>query len=999
MKRLATLLGLSLMITGTFAQTTFPVNGVTDQRPSVYALTNATIFKDYQTKLENATLIIDGGRVTQVGVDVSTPPGTIEIDLQGKYIYPGLIDPYTSYGLPEVEEERSRGPQYDSKRKQAFGWNDAVRPEYSAANSFSPNDKVASKWRNNGFTGVLTFRKDGIIRGTSSFVLTGDEPSQHMVIKPVASAHYSFDKGSSTQLYPTSIMGAVALIRQTYYDARWYQASGRQEQTNNTLDAFNDIQLAPQIFEANGGKLRVLLADKIGDEFGVQYIIKGNGDEYQRISEIKKTNARLIIPLTFPNAYDVDDPLEALDITFTDLKHWELAPANAAILDENGIEFAFTSDGLKNMKDFWPNVRKTLSYGLTESQALKALTIAPAEMLGLQSETGSLDPGKRANFFITSENIFNTGTKIYETWVNGRRYQMVDVDAPYLAGEYRLQVGNDQMNLLLDGDPGKERGTIKLNDTTEIKVDFQLDGSAVQMAFVMEEARYRLSGWLDGEGFKGTGKGPDEEWIMWSATNASSNEPVKSSDEGSRELIETGDIIYPFVAYGNVELPKQEDILIQNATVWTMEADGILENSDVLVRGGKIQQVGKDLPAGNARVIDGTGKHLTPGIIDEHSHAALSGVNESSHSITSEVRMYDAVNSEDINVYRQLAGGVVAAQLLHGSANPVGGQSALVKFRWGQSPDEMKIEGADGYIKFALGENVKQSNRSREWTTRFPQTRMGVEQVYVDGFTRAREYDAEWNKYNALSSKAKAGTTAPRRDLQLEALAEILNSERFISCHSYVQSEINMLMKVAEDFGFRVNTFTHILEGYKVADKMAEHGVGGSTFSDWWAYKYEVKEAIPYNAVLMQQAGVTVAINSDDREMARRLNQEAAKSIKYGGMEEIDALAMVTINPAKLLHLDDRMGSIKTGKDADLVLWDNHPLSIYARSELTLVDGTAYYEKAKNEAMMKYIQTERARIIAKMKDVKSNGGKTTKYVPKPQHLWSCKEDEENGHRH
>ncbi len=439
-----------------------------------------------------------------------------------------------------------------------------------------------------------------------------------------------------------------------------------------------------------------------------------------------------------------------------------------------------------------------------------------------------------------------------------------------------------------------------------------------------------------------------------------------------------GSIVYPFVAFGNESLPLSQTYLIKNATVWTNESDGILQDTDVLVRDGKISQVGQNLSPSSTSVIDGTGKHLTSGIIDEHSHVALRGVNESSHAATAEVRMYDAVDSEDIDIYRQLAGGVTAAQLLHGSANPIGGQSALIKFRWGASPEGMKIEGADGYIKFALGENVKHGNRPRSHNIRYPQTRMGVEQIFVDAFTRAREYENSWNAYNSFSSKSKARTPQPRRDIQLEALLEILNKKRFISCHSYVQSEINMLMKVADRFDFRVNTFTHILEGYKVADKMFEHGAGGSTFSDWWAYKWEVKEAIPYNPALMHMVGVVTAINSDDGEMARRLNQEAAKSVKYAGMSEEDAWKMVTLNPAKLLHLDDRMGSIKPGKDADLVLWNDNPLSIYAKPEKTMIDGVIYYDIQKDKEMRIAIQKERARIIAKMQTSSGNGGNKAK---------------------
>ena len=359
--------------------------------------------------------------------------------------------------------------------------------------------------------------------------------------------------------------------------------------------------------------------------------------------------------------------------------------------------------------------------------------------------------------------------------------------------------------------------------------------------------------------------------------------------------------------------------------------------------------------------------------------------------MVAEVRMYDAVDSEDIDIYRQLAGGVTAAQLLHGSANPVGGQSAIIKFRWGASPEGLKVQGADGFIKFALGENVKQTNWGDDYTSRFPQSRMGVEQVYMDAFTRAKEYGAAKARYEALSPKAKASTQPPRRDLRLETMLEIIKSQRFITCHSYVQSEINMLMKVAEKFDFRINTFTHILEGYKVADKMAAHGAGGSTFSDWWAYKFEVKDAIPYNAALMTNVGVVTAINSDDAEMARRLNQEAAKSIMYGNLTELEAMRLVTINPAKLLHLDKRMGSIKVGKDADLVLWSGNPLSIYSRPELTMVDGVVYFSLEKDRQLQEYIAAERARLISKMIDEKNGGAKTQPASKKEKHYFHCED--------
>jgi imidazolonepropionase-like amidohydrolase len=352
-----------------------------------------------------------------------------------------------------------------------------------------------------------------------------------------------------------------------------------------------------------------------------------------------------------------------------------------------------------------------------------------------------------------------------------------------------------------------------------------------------------------------------------------------------------------------------------------------------------------------------------------------------------------------VNIYRQLSGGVTTAQLLHGSANPVGGQSVLIKLRWGHNAEDMKYEKADPFIKFALGENVKQSNWGDLQRVRFPQSRMGVEQVYVDLFTRAREYDKAMN----AAGKSKEGAALVRKDLELEALAEILNKKRFITCHSYVQSEVNMLMHVADSFGFKVNTFTHILEGYKVADKMKVHGANASTFSDWWAYKNEVMEAIPYNSAILTKVGVNCAVNSDDAEMARRLNQEAAKAIKYGNLTETEALKLVTLNPAKMLHIDDKVGSIKVGKVADVVLWTDHPLSIYAKADKTIIDGQIYFDREEDAKLREYITTERSRIIAKLLKEKESGAKTTKPQPKQQRLYHCNtiegvSEELTGHR-
>jgi imidazolonepropionase-like amidohydrolase len=979
----------------THGQDNFPVNGVHDERPEIYAFTNATIFVDHATRLEKGTLIIEGGFIREAGSEVTIPKGAVTVNLEGFYIYPGLIDIYTNYGMPEVIKQKSTSgsPQYESGRDQgSYGWNDAIHSERKAVNMVRISSEEAKKFRKQGISTMLTFLPDGIVRGSSVLINLTDGPIQECIVAREAAAHYSLDKGSSTQDYPSSKMGAIALLRQTYYDAGWYKSPLNRKQTNLSLQYFNELQSLPQIFEI-ADKLDLMRVADIGREFEVPFIARGAGNEYQRIEEVRETGIPLILPVNFPEAYEVSNPDDALNVALEEMKHWEMAPANLSIVESAGIPFAITSGGLKDPGDLIKNIRKAIQYGLSEQGALRALTETPAQLLRVDQKIGSLNAGRYANFIITSDSLFMKDNVIYENWIMGKRYVINDIHLAQLAGTYDLEVEGKTYALNLSLEEGRLKPNIQTNDTSASKVDANYADGNVFFSFKsgQEEGsgRYRLTGWETGNGFRGNGYGIDGDRVSWSAVFRGAiqkQDTVNHKDE--QDSVGMGEMIYPFVAYGWREKPAGERVLFRNATVWTNEAGGVLQQSDVMVENGKITAVGRDLNGGNARIIDATGKHLTSGLIDEHSHIALSAVNELAEAVTSEVRMKDVLNSEDINIYRQLAGGVTAAQLLHGSANPIGGQSAVIKYRWGEAPAGLLLEEADEYIKFALGENVKQSNR-HGYVTRFPQTRMGVEQVMVDAFTRAVAYREMWENYEKLNRKQRETTPMPRIDLELEALAEILDNKRYITCHSYVQSEINMLIKVAEQFNFTVNTFTHILEGYKVADKMLAHGAGGSSFSDWWAFKYEVREAIPYNAALMHQVGVVTAINSDDAEMARRLNQEAAKVVKYGGLSEEDAWKMVTLNPARLLHLDHRMGSIRKGKDADLVLWSDHPLSIYARAEKTMVDGVFYYELEQDEENRMWIKRERARLIEKMDKAKAKGEKTKKPEKKYRHLWDC----------
>jgi imidazolonepropionase-like amidohydrolase len=1039
----------SIFINVVSAQTTFPVNGIAELSQKSYAFINAMIVKDANTVLSNATMIIRDRKIISVGNNISVPQDAVTIDCKGKYIYPSFIDIYSDYGIPV--QQRTQTPfnfnapaQITSNTKGAYGWNKAIRPQVNASELFDVDDAKAAPFREAGFGTVLSHQKDGIARGTGVLATLANLADNLVIIKDRAAANYSFSRDSSQQSYPQSIMGSIALLRQTYIDAEWYKNKPAGEGTNLSLQAWNDNRNLPQIFEAND-KWNDLRADRIGDEFGVQYIIKGGGNEYQRIKEIAGTKASYIISLNFPQPMDVDDPNDARYITLTDMKHWEMAPSNPAILEKANIPFCLTAAELRDPKMFMTNLRKSIDAGLSENKALEALTKIPASLLNVYDKTGSLDAGKLANFLITSGPIFNEKTIIIQNWIQGEKYTIKEDAVNNIAGTYKLEITSStgKMNYTLDVKSSNEAKIyskdtfttkfsfdgklIKINfspvaggitrkgavdaairvDSGKVKVPVIIDPDKMQDSSnvadenkpgddkkPVDETRskqtdgkpspqvnigpsIKLSGVSNGSVWQGNGVDTSGNMLWWTATLIKVTVPKVDSAK-KKDIPKIGKVTYPFNGYGWEELPKQENLLIKNATVWTNEKENKLENTDVLVVNGKIAQIGKNLSAANARVIDGTGKHLTPGIIDEHSHIAASSINEGGQSVSSEVRIGDNLNPEDINIYRQLSGGVTTSHILHGSANTIGGQTQLIKLRWGANDEDLKFKGADPFIKFALGENVKRTTSSNN--NRFPDTRMGVEEVLMDAFTRAKDY--ERSKKDAFF----------RRDLELDALVEIMNKKRFITCHSYIQSEITATMKVAEKFGFTVNTFTHVLEGYKVADKMKAHGANASTFSDWWNYKMEVVDAIPQNAAIMQRVGLNVAINSDDAEMARRLNQEAAKSIKYAGMSEEDALKMVTLNPARMLHIDNRVGSIKTGKDADLVLWTDNPLSIYARAATTIVDGIVYFDRDKDMQLRQKIKQERNRLIQKISGEKKAGVPVIQAISNAEVLLHCEDE-------
>lgn len=999
------------------AQVNTPVNGPRHTNEPVVAFIHATVHPAPGEVLRDATVLVQGARIIDVGAHVNVSKDAVVNDLHGLHIWPGLVEPYSDLGMP------APGPRDRSEERAGDRfWNPAISASTHADLLYAPDTVRSAAYRAQGFTTVVTHRMNGIARGTSAAVELSDRSVVQDVLLPQASANFSFNKGTSNEDYPSSLMGAIALVRQSFYDAQWY-AAGHADQHDAELQALNDERALPLVFEATSRNDVTRIA-RIGREFGLHFIVKGAGDEYARLGDIIATGQPLIVPLALPDAYDVEDPYRSLEVGIAALKQWELAPTNAERIAGAKGTFAFTTQGLKDPADLWTSLRRMVRCGLDTATAIAALTTVPAQLYRLQDRVGMLRPGMRADLVITTNHLLNPDNVVLETWAGGRRFAQRSYSDEDPKGVFDLNLRSVILKLKVTGKPGAYEADVASpgNDSLHVKAEITIQDDNVKLWFSGDRFGFkgpvRLNGTVHDRGVIWDGQGllPGDQWTAWSAVRQSGAPKDKQRAERLAKLdslwsAPVGNVWFPMGPYGVPLLGDTETVLFRNATVWTNGPDGVLPNTDVCISGGRIIAVGKALQPAQlfpgrrtptVRTIDATGKHLTCGIIDEHSHIAIDrGVNEGGQAVAAEVRVGDVIDPDDIDLYRNLSGGVTAVQQLHGSADPIGGQSSLIKLRWGQGADDMPIDHADGFIKFALGENVKQSN----WggSGRFPRTRMGVEQVMYDAFHRAAAYRDAWRSYeersrrNAPPARKGRGTTtaqppssdAPRRDLELDALAEVLDQKRFITCHSYVQSEILMLMDVADSMHFHVNTFTHVLEGYKVARELRAHGANASTFSDWWAYKYEVNDAIPYNAAILTEQGVNTCINSDDPEMARRLNQEAAKSVKYGGLSEQQAWKLVTLDPAKALHLDKRMGSVEAGKDADLVLWSADPLSIDAKAEMTWVDGVCRFDRNKDAELRQAMASERERLIAKMIAAKKAGAPTRKAEHRPHGVWHC----------
>ncbi len=1065
----------TLAQTGTYAQTgTAPDEGVRFSPPKSVWITGAKITIAPGRVLDVGNLLIEEGKITGIG-DIEAPAGAEKVELSGKHLYPAFVDPHAEFEATTTEYK-------------AGHWNENVLPQRRMDAVATMDPAKLEAFRKAGIAVVLAAPTDGLVKGQSTVVLTGADSVERSILRSVAFQHMQLFPSRRARGYPNSPMGAVALIRQTLSDADWYDRAQQASAATPSLPAPDtNVALAELLSVVRGqqtviidgsNELYALRADRLAREFSVKLIVRGSGREYRQLDAIKETQRTFIVPVNFPEAPKVASRADALGTTLQELMHWRLAPDNPALLEKAGVSFVLTADRLSKASDLLPNVRTAIERGLSESKALQALTIGPAQLLEIDSITGTLEVGKLANIIVASGPLFDKSTKIEETWIAGSRNQWESKEETDLRGKWQLTMTTApdiQLTLELTDTPEKLKATIgppaafekeakavepnAKEEENEEKVDDD-DSTPPAPDEPKSEAQestdkkdksskpksvevkglafngYQLSGTFElGEIIKekpgaailgvavlplndefelvGHLQLPDGSDLDLVATRdvqdeASSNEQKEGkaaaeepSNENKKEdetkdeakIVVDCPVNFPLGAYGVVEPPQQvEWLLVRGATVWTCGEQGVLENADLLVHKGVISEVGVGLEAPEgATIVDATGMHVSPGIIDCHSHMATDGgVNESGQAITAEVRIGDFIDPNDITIYRHLAGGVTAANILHGSANPIGGQNQVIKLRWGSSDEELKMREAPAGIKFALGENVKQSSRTE--STRYPQSRMGVEQIMRDRFEAAIKYRAQWQSWST-----NPRGVPPRRDYELETIAEIVEKTRWVHCHSYRADEILGMLRTLDDYGITIGSLQHILEGYKVADAMAAHGATGSSFSDWWAYKFEVYDAIPFNGALMHKAGVVVSFNSDDAELARHLNHEASKAVKYGGVDPVEALKFVTLNPAKQLRIDQYVGSLEPGKHADFVIWNRSPLSTLSVCTQSWIEGRKYFDREQDIARRAADAQLHRNLI---QSIISSGVKTRDAKPDDDpSLWWARYDEFCGHAH
>ncbi|MDE2806110.1 MAG: amidohydrolase family protein [Gemmatimonadota bacterium] len=986
---LCTLGFAAVLATGAAAQQasrTQPVQGMRDNGTGYHALVGARVVTGPGQVLDDATIVIRDGLVQAVGRGMEAPAGARVWDLEGLTVYPGFIDAHADLEMDAVSEGGDVGPTH---------WNPQVRAWFSTTRHLADDEDRRAALRSQGFGTALAVPKEGIFRGTASVVNLGDEGVRERVLRPdVAQAigfQRSFDLGGS---YPNSAMGTIALMKQTLMDAEWYmrawdayESSGRAflpPETSEALAALEDAVQGnqPVVFET-GSEEEYLRAHSLSSEFSLTPWFRGNGLEYRLIDVLRGRGDPLVVPLDFPDAPDVGHPAAALDASVADLRHWYLAPTNPAQLADAGVRFAITSDGLSSLNEFLPNLRLAVARGLAADDALAALTTTPAAWLGIDRTHGTIAEGKVANLVVSEGDLFTEEATVRDVWVQGRVYGVTRPAQIDPRGTWQITSDDEwgfDADLVLQGPLNRLRGYLDIASTgPELPGGARIDLASASAVAETGRIQARFNG--EALGYQGmallSGSVRGGEFYGWTSLPNGADPSFRGTRTEDFEGPSRGTVamdvpeidlpfIRPMMDYGRTSIPEQPAaVVVRNATVWTQGPQGMLEDADLLVRAGTVEAVGVDLDAPRGAVeIDATGKHVTPGMIDPHIHSGVSAVNESGFAIVPEVRMGDVVTHNNIWMYRQVAGGLTTAHIKHGSANPIGGENVFVKMRWGSLPDDLKLENAPRTVKFALGENPKRRQG------RYPDTRMGTQEIIRDHFMAARDYEREWQRWEETGEGLP-----PRRDLRMEAILDILDQELLISSHGYRADEFLALVRLAEEFGFRVQTLQHGVEAYKIAPELAASGVAAVVWSDWGAFKLEAYDATVYNARILIEAGVVTSLHSDNSEIASRMNWEAGKLLRTGLTPE-QALSTVTNQAAEAIAIHDRVGSLEAGKDADFVIWSGDPLSQFTRAEQTWIDGRRYFSLEEDAAMREQIAQERTQLIQAILSIEGGGGRS-----------------------
>ncbi|MCA2987608.1 amidohydrolase family protein [Gemmatimonas sp.] len=971
MKVVRSLLSLAVMAGGTLqaqqATRTEPIAGLRANATGFHALVGARVVTAPGQVLDNATIVIRNGVVAAVGAGMAPPAGARVWELKGLTVYPGFVDAHADLGGDTPPQGGDVGPTH---------WNPQVRAWFSTTANLKDDTTRRTALRSLGFGAALAVPRQGLFRGTASVVHLGDAGVRERVLRPDLAQSIGFSRSFALGgTYPNSSMGTIALMKQTLLDAEWYgrawgayETSGRSilpPETSEALAALGKAVKGQQqvVFQTNNEE-EYLRAFKLASEYKLTPWFRGSGQEYRLVDVLKGRPQPLIVPLNFPDAPNVANPEAASNVSLADLRHWYLAPTNPAQLAANAIPFAITADGLSSLNQFFPNLRVAVARGLTPDKALAALTTVPAGFLGIEKTHGTISVGKVANLVVSEGDLFTEEGAIRDVWVQGTRYGVTRAPQVDPRGTWTI-ASEDQgtfrsATLRLEGPLNRIRGTIEMPSRRPVNltgVRIIAETGRLEATFNGEqlglEGSVLLSGSVRGEEFFGWMSLPTGTDANYKGTRTEAYQgPARGAVAVKVPKIDLP-FVRPSMEYGRSAPPAQPAaVLVRNATVWTSGPQGKLENADLLVQAGKVVRVGTGLtaPAG-ATVIDATGKHVTPGLIDPHTHGGVTDINESGFAIVPEVQMGDVVTHNNIWFYRQLAGGLTTTMIKHGSANPIGGENVFVKTRWGSLPDEYKIQGAPRTVKFALGENPKRN------PNRYPNTRMGVQEIIRDHFMAARDYEKEWKSWE----KTKTGLP-PRKDLRMEALLDILNRKLLVSSHGYRADEFLALMRLTEEFGFKVQTLQHGVEAYKIADELKKSGVAAVVWSDWGAFKMEAYDATSYNARLLLEAGVVTSLHSDDNEISTRMNWEAGKLLR-SGVSEVDALHTVTINAAKAVAIDGRIGSLEPGKDADFVIWNGNPLSQFTKAEQTWVDGRKYFSLDEDKVLRDEVAKQRAQLV------------------------------------